>query len=59
MKQMFVATSMLATLSCFAQDAPSAVKSEFAKKFPGIAVKKWDKEDDMFEANFTKDSKKT
>ena len=58
MKRMLVAATMLTTVSCLAQDAPSAVKSAFAKYFPGVTAKKWDKEDGKYEADFTKDSKK-
>ena len=57
MKRLFVAVALLASVSCMAQDAPAAVKTAFAKKFPGVTVKKWDKEDGKYEANFTKDSK--
>ena len=57
MKHMFVAVAMLATVSCMAQDAPSAVKNAFAKNFPGASVKKWDKEDGKYEANFSKGGK--
>lgn len=57
MKRMFVAVAMLATVNCMAQDAPSVVKSAFAKSFPGASVKKWDKEDGKYEANFSKGGK--
>ena len=58
MKRMLVALTMIVTVSCMAQDAPSAVKSAFAKYFPGVTAKKWDKEDGKYEANFSKDGKK-
>src|SRR3954466_5904239 len=56
MKEIFVAVAMLATVSCIAQ-APAAVKEAFAKNFPGITVKKWDKEDGKYEANFSQNGK--
>ncbi len=57
MKRIFVAVALLATVSCLAQDAPAAVKEAFAKNFPGVTVKKWDKEDGKYEANFTQNGK--
>ena len=45
------------TLSCAAQTAPANVKTAFTKAFPNVAVKKWDKEDGKYEANFIKDGK--
>ncbi len=33
--------------------APSAVKSSFAKMFPGIKQATWDKENNLYEASFT------
>lgn len=48
----------MTTLSCFAQkDVPAAVQESFKKNFPGVTVKKWEKEDGNFEANFSKDGK--
>lgn len=35
---------------------PSAIKTSFAKDFPGVTAK-WDKEDAGYEANFKKDGK--
>lgn len=47
-----------ANANCFAQKVvPVEVKEAFTKSFPGITVKKWDKEDGNYEANFTKDGK--
>lgn len=57
MKRVFVAVALLTTVSCIAQDAPAAVQRAFSKNFPGTTVKKWDKEDGKYEANFTKDGK--
>src|SRR3954464_10880860 len=57
MKKLFVVVAVLATVSCTAQDAPAAVKEAFAKNFPGITVKKWDKEGGKYEANFTQNGK--
>jgi hypothetical protein len=47
----------IGTLSCAAQNVPAAVKKSFEKNFPGIVVKKWDKENDKYEASFNKDGK--
>lgn len=57
MKQLLLAVTMLSTFGCMAQVAPVAVKNAFTQHFPGITVKKWDKEDGKYEANFTKDGK--
>lgn len=57
MKRMLVVVSMLAAVSCIAQEAPSVVKTAFAKNFPGATVKRWDKEDGKYEANFNKNGK--
>src|SRR3954465_4145244 len=57
MKRILVAIAMLVTVSCMAQEAPAAVKEAFAKNFPGVTVKKWDKEDGKYEANFTQNDK--
>ncbi len=57
MKRVLVALALLATVSCIAQNAPAAVKGSFAKNFPGITAKKWDKEHGKYEANFIKDGK--
>ena len=48
---------MLSTISCSAQTIPAEVKTAFEKSFPNTTVKKWDKEDGNFEANFSKDGK--
>ncbi len=56
MKQLFTAVAMFASVNCIAQ-APATVKEAFAKNFPGITVKKWDKEDGKYEANFTQNGK--
>jgi len=58
MKTLLIAFATMAGVSCFAQkDIPSPVKEAFAKNFPGVTAKKWDKEDGNYEANFTKDGK--
>jgi putative PepSY-like beta-lactamase-inhibitor len=57
MKNTIIAFALLATVSCAAQNVPGAVKNAFAKSFPNTTVKKWDKEDGNYEANFTKDGK--
>ena len=57
MKKLFVVAIMLAAVSCQAQDVPVAVKNAFEKSFPNTSVKKWDKEDGNYEANFLKDGK--
>ena len=57
MKKVFVAFALFIAISCIAQSTPEAVKASFAKNFPGLTVKKWDKEDGNYEANFSKDGK--
>ena len=57
MKNTIIAMALLCTISCTAQNVPVAVKNAFAKSFPNTAVKKWDKEDGNYEANFSKDGK--
>ena len=57
MKGTFMAIVLLTSLSSFAQKTPAAVTSAFAKNFPGVTVKKWDKEGGKYEANFTKEGK--
>ena len=57
MKRVFAFMMVLTALSCSAQNVPSEVKAAFAKNFPNTTVKKWDKEDGNYEANFTKDGK--
>ena len=57
MKNTIIAFALLTTVSCAAQNVPDAVKNAFAKSFPNTPVKKWDKEDGNYEANFTKDKK--
>src|SRR5206468_966913 len=57
MKNSIIAFALLATVSCAAQNVPETVKNAFAKSFPNTTVKKWDKEDSNYEANFTKDGK--
>ena len=49
--------ALLFVISCTAQNIPAAVNQAFAKAFPGTTVKKWDKEDGNYEANFSKDGK--
>ena len=58
MKTLLMAIAVSTTMSCFAQkDIPAVVQEAFKKNFPGVTVKKWDKEDGNFEANFSKDGK--
>ena len=58
MKTLLLLIGIAATVSCFAQTTPPAsVLEAFKKNFPGVTVKKWDKEDRNYEANFTKDGK--
>ncbi|MEO8710834.1 MAG: PepSY-like domain-containing protein [Parafilimonas sp.] len=57
MKNTIIAFALLTAFSCTAQNVPDAVKTAFAKSFPNTDVKKWDKEDGNYEANFTKDAK--
>lgn len=57
MKKVLFLATVITVISCKAQDVPSAVKTAFEKYFPNTTVKKWDKEDDDYEANFTKDGK--
>ncbi len=53
----FATTMMIATSAMSQKTTPEAVKSAFAKEFPDITVKSWDKEDEKYEANFMKDGK--
>jgi len=58
MKTLFLLVGMMITISCLSQiNVPSAVQSSFTKLFPRVAVKKWDKEEGKYEANFTKEGK--
>ncbi|MEP7318553.1 MAG: PepSY-like domain-containing protein [Panacibacter sp.] len=58
MKTLLLILTLATTLSCSAQTTPPApVQAAFAKNFPGITAKKWDKEDGNYEANFSKDGK--
>jgi len=57
MKKLLVAVIAFSCVSCMAQNVPAAVTTAFEKSFPNTVVKKWDKEDGGYEANFTKDSK--
>ena len=57
MKKLLAGIIILIAINCRAQDVPSAVKTAFIKSFPGVTVKKWDKEDGNYEANFTNDGK--
>jgi len=59
MKSLFTVIAMATSLCCMAQkETPAAVLAAFAKYFPGITAKSWDKEDGNYEANFKKDGKK-
>ena len=58
MKTLLLVVGVVITMSCWSQtNVPSAVQSSFTKLFPGITVKKWDKEGSSYEANFSKDAK--
>ncbi len=57
MKKLLSGVLLLAVINCTAQKEPAVVTAAFAKAFPGVTVKKWDKEDGSYEANFTKDGK--
>ncbi len=57
MKKLVVIAVVFTAINCKAQNVPASVKSAFQKSFPGITVKKWDKEDGGYEANFNKDGK--
>jgi hypothetical protein len=57
MKQFLIVAAILSATSCAAQTIPGEVKTAFAKSFPNTTVKKWDKEDGNYEANFSKDGK--
>ena len=57
MKKLFVVAAAFVAVNCKAQDVPPAVKTAFEKAFPNTTVKKWDKEDNDYEANFSKDGK--
>ena len=58
MKTVLLVVGVVTTISCWSQtNVPFAVQSSFTKLFPGIAVKKWDKEEGKYEANFTKEGK--
>jgi hypothetical protein len=58
MKTILLTVAAITAISCFSQtNVPSTVQSSFTKLFPGIAVKKWDKEEGKYEANFTKEGK--
>ena len=57
MKSLLTSIVLITTLHCTAQQVPVAVKNAFNKSFPNTSVKKWDKEDGNYEANFSKDGK--
>ena len=58
MNPLLPAFAWVAPVCCKAQkETPSAVTAAFAKYFPGITAKRWDKEDGNYEANFKKDGK--
>jgi hypothetical protein len=57
MKKIFFLAAMFMTGDCIAQNVPAPVKEAFAKSFPNTTVKKWDKEDGNYEANFTANGK--
>ncbi len=55
MKKSLIVAAILIATSCAAQTIPAEVKTAFVKSFPNTTVKKWDKEDGNYEANFSKD----
>ncbi|QEC66061.1 hypothetical protein FRZ67_01595 [Panacibacter ginsenosidivorans] len=58
MKTLLFMLATITTFGCYAQkETPAAVQEAFKKNFPGVTVKKWEKEDGNYEANFTKDGK--
>ena len=57
MKKLFVTAFVFASAGCIAQHVPGAVLAAFKNSFPNATVKKWDKEDGAYEANFNKDGK--
>ena len=58
MKTLLLVLATITTFGCYAQkETPAAVQEAFKKNFPGVTVKKWEKEDGNYEANFTKDGK--
>ncbi|HEX5154754.1 MAG TPA: PepSY-like domain-containing protein [Parafilimonas sp.] len=58
MKKLFSAVLLIISVGCFSQNnIPQAVQESFNKKFANTTVKKWDKEDGGYEANFSKDGK--
>ena len=57
MKKILVAVMFFGSLKGMAQSTPAAVKTAFAKRFPGVTVKKWDVEDGKYEANFMQGGK--
>jgi len=52
MKKMFLLFFSFATFSCYAYSVPENVKAAFKKQFPNATVKKWEKENNNYEANF-------
>lgn len=57
MKKLLVIIVAITFINCSAQNVPAVVKTSFEKSFPKTTVKKWDKEDGNYEANFTEDGK--
>jgi hypothetical protein len=58
MKTLLLLVGVMTTINCLSQtNVPSIAQSSFTKLFSGIAVKKWDKEEGKYEANFTKEGK--
>lgn len=54
MKTLLLMLAAITTFGCYAQkETPAAVQ----EAFPGVTVKKWEKEDGNYEAYFTKDGK--
>lgn len=58
MKKLILAFTMLAGVQVYAQKGtPDAVKTAFAKAYPGAQNVKWDKEDNDYEVSFKQGSK--
>lgn len=58
MKTQLLTIAIFISAGSFAQkNIPASVQEAFKKNFPGVEVKKWDKEDGNYEANFSKDTK--
>jgi hypothetical protein len=57
MKKIFVLAAVFVAVTGIAQNVPAPVKQAFETNFPNTTVKKWDKEDGDYEANFNTNGK--